>query len=103
MSNLADIETARLDLVEAEAPGQENPLSEHEDGAMAAFQVGAALGRLDPRERTVIELRVMSHPPMTLQAVGERLGCTPALARQLERRAKMKLRQTLGVAKCWSN
>ena len=103
MRTPTEAKTARLDLVETEAPGQENPLSEHEDGAMAAFQVGAALGRLDPRERTVIELRVMSHPPMTLQAVGERLGCTPALARQLERRAKMKLRQTLGVARCWSN
>jgi len=103
MRTQTDTEAARLDLVETDALGPENLLSEHEDGAMAAFQVGAALGRLDPRERTVIEMRVMSHPPMTLRAVGERLGCTPGRARQLERRAKMKLRRTLGVAQCWSN
>jgi len=103
MRTPTEAKTARLDLVETEAPGQENPLSEHEDGAMAAFQVGAALGRLDPLERTVIEMRVMSHPPMTLRDVGKRLGCTQGRARQLERRAKRKLRRTLGVARCWSS
>ena len=58
---------------------------------MVSGRVGAALGRLDPRERFIIEQRVMSESPMTLKELGEHFGFSRERARQLEIRAKEKL------------
>jgi len=60
-----------------------------------ATRVSTALSVLDPRERAVIEARAMSDSPMTFEAVGNLIGCSPERARQLESRAKAKLRQLL--------
>lgn len=60
-----------------------------------ATRVSTALSVLDPREPAVIEARVMSDSPMTFEAVGNLIGCSPERARQLESRAKAKLRQLL--------
>ena len=68
---------------------------EAEQQAHAALRVGAALAQLDPRERTVVEVRLMSDSPMTFPEVGVLLGCSPERARQLETRAKLKLRRLL--------
>jgi RNA polymerase sigma-32 factor len=85
----------RLDLLESDAPGPEDLVSGAEEAAFVAGQVGLALAALDERERAVVEMRVMSDAPMTLQALGESLGCTRERARQLEFRAKAKLRRAL--------
>ncbi len=74
---------------------QDDQLSIAEESAIDCRRVRAALSCLDERERLVIELRVMSEPPLTLQAVGERLGCGRERARQLEERARRKLRACL--------
>ena len=55
-----------------------------------------ALGRLDPRERYIIEMRVMQDKPMTLKELGEHFGFSRERARQLEIRAKAKLEAELG-------
>jgi len=54
-----------------------------------------ALARLDVRERYIIEQRVMSDRPLTLKDLGEHFGFSRERARQLEIRAKEKLRQEL--------
>lgn len=84
-----------LESIASDAPGQEERLDDSQQQAIVAKRVGAALLRLDPRERTVIEVRVMSDSPMTFPEVGVLLGCSPERARQLETRAKLKLRQVL--------
>ena len=73
----------RLDLVESDAPGPEDLVSDAEEAA------------LDERERAIVEMRLMRDAPMTLQALGDSLGCTRERARQLEFRAKAKLRRAL--------
>src|SRR5207237_247606 len=55
-----------------------------------------ALGRLDPRERYIIEQRIMNDKPMTLKELGEHFGFSRERARQLEIRAKAKLEAELG-------
>src|SRR5205085_615121 len=55
-----------------------------------------ALSRLDPRERYIIEMRVMQDKPMTLKELGEHFGFSRERARQLEIRAKAKLEAELG-------
>jgi RNA polymerase sigma-32 factor len=89
----------RLDLIASDAPGQDELLSGAEESAFLTAQVGAALAALDERERAIIEMRVMADAPVTLQALGDSLGCTRERARQLEFRAKAKLRRSLGIAR----
>jgi RNA polymerase primary sigma factor len=60
-------------------------------------QVRHALGQLEGREREVLELRFgldRDGDPRTLQEVGERLGLTRERIRQIESRAKDKLRRS---------
>jgi RNA polymerase sigma-32 factor len=89
--------TTRLDLLESEAPGPDDVLSGAEESAQVAGHVAAALASLDERERAIIERRVMSETPETLQALGASLGCTRERVRQLECRAKAKLREALAA------
>ncbi|TAL17086.1 sigma-70 family RNA polymerase sigma factor [bacterium] len=56
-----------------------------------------ALGRLDERERTVLEMRfgIGEHTSMTLKEVGEELGVTRERIRQIERKAFVNLTRAL--------
>lgn len=54
-----------------------------------------ALACLDVRERTIIEQRFMTDDPASLQDLGTRLGFSRERARQLEMRARRKLRTAL--------
>ena len=62
---------------------------------MVQGRIHDALARLDQRERYIIEMRVMSDKPMTLKELGEHFGFSRERARQLEIRAKEKLKQEL--------
>jgi RNA polymerase sigma-32 factor len=71
-------------------------LAEQEERHIVQERVLEALGRLDPRERYIIEMRVMQDKPMTLKELGEHFGFSRERARQLEIRAKAKLESELG-------
>jgi RNA polymerase sigma-32 factor len=86
---------SHVDFVEAPLPGADTEISGAQERTMVSGRVGAALGRLDPRERFIIERRVMSESPMTLKELGEHFGFSRERARQLEIRAKEKLRTEL--------
>ena len=83
------------DFVATDDAGQDEELSSAEERRMVAGKIGVALGRLDPRERYIIEERVMSERPMTLKDLGEHFGFSRERARQLEIRAKEKLKEEL--------
>jgi RNA polymerase sigma-32 factor len=83
------------DFVAAEDVGQDEQLSSAEERRMVAGKIGVALGHLDPRERYIVEQRVMSERPMTLKDLGEHFGFSRERARQLEIRAKEKLKGEL--------
>ena len=64
-----------------------------------ASELRAALGELDPKEREVVALRfgLGGGEPLTLQQIGDRLGLSRERVRQIEARAKEKLRRSRKV------
>jgi RNA polymerase sigma-32 factor len=53
------------------------------------------LRALDQRERYIVENRIMSEEELSLAELGRQLGVSRERARQLEARAKRKLRRQL--------
>ena len=93
------------DLVAGKGPSQEDELSTAQEQAMVRSRISAALALLDERERFIIEKRVMTDEPMTLRDLGVHFGFSRERARQLELRAKEKLKQelhALPVAMGWA-
>ena len=87
--------SSHVDFVASEDPGQDDELSTVQERTVVSGKVGAALARLDRRERYIVEQRVMAERPMTLKELGEHFGFSRERARQLEIRAKDKLREEL--------
>jgi len=88
---------SHLDLVAGEGLGQDEALSEQQEQRSLADRVRQALERLDPRERFIIEQRVMTDAPLTLKDVGDHFGFSRERARQLEIRAREKIRGDLAA------
>jgi len=84
-----------VDFVVAGGTGQDDELSGAQEQQLLSGKVGEALAHLDSRERYIIEMRVMSDRPLTLKELGEHFGFSRERARQLEIRAKEKLKQEL--------
>jgi RNA polymerase sigma-32 factor len=87
--------SSHVDFVASEDRGQDDELSTAQERTMVSGKIGAALSRLDRRERYIVEQRVMAERPMTLKELGEHFGFSRERARQLEIRAKEKLKQEL--------
>jgi RNA polymerase sigma-32 factor len=84
-----------VDFVADASEGQDVRLADAEEREIVTSRVEQALMRLDPRERFIIEQRVMSDKPMTLKELGQHFGFSRERARQLEIRAKDKLKHEL--------
>ena len=92
-----DGSSTHVDFVASGAAGQDEEVAEKEEAGMINARVRTALTRLDPRERYIIEQRVMNERPMTLKELGEHFGFSRERARQLEIRAKDKLKAELAA------
>jgi RNA polymerase sigma-32 factor len=77
------------------AMSPEDEASRDEITAQAGLAVRAAVGELDERERMIVEARLMTEDPPTLQELGNKLGVSKERVRQLEERARSKLRGEL--------
>ncbi len=86
-----------VDFVVSAAAGQDDQFADKEEAGLINTRVRTALMRLDPRERFIIEQRVMNERPMTLKELGEHFGFSRERARQLEIRAKDKLKGELAA------
>jgi RNA polymerase sigma-32 factor len=84
-----------VDLLAGGGLGQEHELGEAQEHTALEERVSAALTQLDERERYVIEHRIMSDQAKSLQELGAHFGISRERARQLELRARRKLRQCL--------
>ncbi len=92
---------ALLDTLPSEEPDQETSFGETEAGERVRSAVRAALRGLDPRERYVVQARLMADDDeeLSLAEIGRKLGVSRERARQLESRAKRKLRTAItGIA-----
>lgn len=92
---VGDGASTHLDFVAAGQPCADDALGEAEERRLVAAEVEMALGQLDPRERLIIERRVMNDRPLTLKELGDHFGFSRERARQLEIRAREKLRHAL--------
>jgi RNA polymerase sigma-32 factor len=90
-----DGSTSHVDFVVADEASQDVALSGAQEQQVMSGRVAVALGRLDHRERFIIEQRVMRDEPMTLKDLGDHFGFSRERARQLEIRAKEKLKREL--------
>jgi len=89
--------SSHVDFVSSAAPAQDDELGAAQEQRVMAGHVAAALARLDERERFIIEQRVMTESPKTLKDLGEHFGFSRERARQLEIRAKEKLKGELAA------
>jgi RNA polymerase sigma-32 factor len=92
-----DGDATHLDFVESEAASHADEIADRQEAQMTRERIQRALARLDPRERFIIEQRVMSDAGMTLSELGEHFGFSRERARQLEIRAKDKLKAELAT------
>ncbi|WP_257456066.1 RNA polymerase sigma factor RpoH [Archangium lipolyticum] len=88
-------DATHLDFVESESSSQADEVAERQEADLTRECIRRALTRLDPRERFIIEHRVMGDAEMTLSELGAHFGFSRERARQLEIRAKDKLKAEL--------
>jgi RNA polymerase sigma-32 factor len=84
-----------LDTLESDEPDPEHEIVEEQAQSHARARLAAALAKLDSRERFIVEQRFMQDEEASLAAIGRTLGVSRERARQLEARAKQKLRDGL--------
>jgi RNA polymerase sigma-32 factor len=78
-----------------ETPGPEHAAIEHQLTSLSRTRVRRALAGLDPRERAIIERRYLDGKGTTLKELGRSFGISRERVRQLEARAKEKMRAEL--------
>jgi RNA polymerase sigma-32 factor len=92
---VADGSSTHLEFTPGESEPQDEELARAEEDAIVHRRVSEAMGRLDPRERHIVEARIMGDGKETLRDLGQHFGFSRERARQLEIRALEKLRRDL--------
>lgn len=64
-------------------------------GRSATWLADTAVAELSPRERNIVERRLMSDEPETLEQLGAAFGVSKERVRQIEERAKERMRVRL--------
>ena len=90
-----DADASLVDTLESDAPAQDDVVDRDLQQRRIEAELDEALDGLDKRERYIVENRLLADDEMTLAALGRQLGVSRERARQLEARAKQKLRQRL--------
>jgi RNA polymerase sigma-32 factor len=90
-----DSATSLLDTLHDDRDDQEHELAVQEERSRLREGMRDALDALDRRERYIVEQRILGDDELSLAELGRRLGVSRERARQLEARAKRKLRRHL--------
>lgn len=92
-----DAVTTVVETLASTTEDQETTFSSSETNEHARGVVHTAIAGLDQRERYIVEYRLMAdtEDELSLAEIGRRLGISRERARQLESRAKRKLKQRL--------
>ena len=78
-----------------DSDNQEQRLLAQEATQLNADRTSAALATLKPREREIIEQRILTDPPRTLQDLAETYEISRERVRQIEQNALQKLRRVM--------
>ena len=87
--------SSHVDFVPGDGTPADDDLARAQEDRLVATRVREALERLDPRERHIVRRRLMDEDPDTLKELGEQFGFSRERARQIEIRAREKLRREL--------
>lgn len=83
------------DLIPDETDTPEQQVSDRLDGAARERVLSQALTILTPRERAIIKARRLVDEPLTLEALGARMGVSKERVRQIEQQALGRLREAI--------
>jgi DNA-directed RNA polymerase sigma subunit (sigma70/sigma32) len=86
-------------LLSEEGPSPEELVAGVEEEDTRRARLADGLKVLDPRERAIIKARHLCARPVTLGALGRRMGISRERVRQIELRAVAKLRTFCGVGR----
>jgi len=92
-----------LDTIPDERMNQEELLATYQEEHQLKQQVIRALEGLSEKERYVVEKRVTSEAPLTLQEIADHFSISRERVRQIEERALAKLRQILVPQLTWTS
>lgn len=81
--------------LDAQGPSPEQEIADGQEARMRAERIGRAMALLDGREREIVQRRILEDEEETLASIGEVLGLSRERVRQIEVRAKRKLRAAL--------
>ncbi|MCS6899435.1 MAG: sigma-70 family RNA polymerase sigma factor [Myxococcales bacterium] len=84
-----------LDRLESNDLSPEEQAAQAEADAVSREALDEAIRELSPREQLIIQERWVREEPLTLEHLGSRLGVSKERVRQLEERARAKLRARL--------
>jgi RNA polymerase sigma-32 factor len=84
-----------LDRLAGEEESPEEAAVTMEDRARTSGALRAAMEELPPREREIVERRWLTEEPQTLEALGRRFGVSKERVRQIEERAKARMRASI--------
>lgn len=90
--------TAHLDTLPDHGPSQEEVLARAEQQVLVRKSLEVALNKLNERERTIIEQRLLAEKPRTLKDLGEEMNISRERVRQIEEATKKKMRKYLAPA-----
>jgi RNA polymerase sigma-32 factor len=77
---------------------QEELLGEYQHGSLLKQQISKALDGLNEKERFIVEHRITSDSPLTLQDIADHFSISRERVRQIEERLLVKLRNVLSPA-----
>jgi len=84
-----------LDILPDQRKNQEHAVIDREERQLLERRTAAALATLPPRERRIIEQRILGERPRTLQELAIEFGISRERVRQLEQNALRRLKETL--------
>jgi RNA polymerase sigma-32 factor len=93
-ANASDAPTA-MDRMSYKQPTPEESVARSESVHHVRAALQSAMESLTDREQRIVEARILSEEPCTLEALGREMGVSKERVRQLEVRARQKLRERL--------
>ncbi len=90
-----DSDHTHLDYVEDTSPSQEEELAKTEETILIRENLEEIMKTLNERERYIIEHRILTEQPETLEQIGERFNISRERVRQIEKAALKKIKKKL--------
>ncbi len=91
-------ETTHMDMLPDPSGDHSELISAAEEETALKEKISAALATLSEKERFVVEKRLMTDEPLSLQSIGDKLGLTRERVRQIEKATLGKLKKNFTAA-----